>query len=409
MRARLLDISRLISRVGKGPMTGVDRVELAYFEEFVRRRRKMLCLCRIPGRYVFLDVTGAKEILNRIKGVTPWGSRDFLSRLSRNKTPVFQQCLSDLRRYSLCRCLPNGLGRTLKKITPEGVDYFNVGHSNLRQKVLAAVKAQPSSKIIVLIHDIIPITYPQFSRTEVVQRFIQDMMRVSSMADVIIYNSASTKAKAEAYFAECGRVPQSLVAHLGIQGHISKATQPVVIEEEEPIFVILGTIEPRKNHLLLLNIWQTYQKTVPPADIPHLHIIGQRGWNNENVFNILDSDPMVGVSVFEYNNLNDADAQRRLANCTAMLFPSHAEGFGLPLLEAAQLGVPIICGENAIYRELLGDYPLYLNVDNSYAWSKGILERAGRKRESEAERQVRAKSVKIPDWQEHFDQIFRFV
>jgi len=328
MRARLLDISRLISRVGKGPMTGVDRVELAYFEELVRRRRKMFCLCRIPGRYVLLDETGATEILNKINRDTPWGSRDFLSRLLRGKTPAFQQSMSDLRRNSICRCTPNGLGRALQKIAPDGVDYFNVGHSNLRQKVLAAIKAHANSRIIVFIHDIIPITYPEFSRTEVVARFTQDMKRVSSFADFIIYNSASTKSEAETYFAECGRVPESLVAHIGVQRHIRNLKQPAGIEQESSNFLILGTIEPRKNHLLLLNIWQAFQNSMPPADIPHLHIVGQRGWNNENVFNILDNDPMSGVSVFEHNSLTDAEAQHRLANCTAMLFPSHAEGFG---------------------------------------------------------------------------------
>jgi len=91
------------------------------------------------------------------------------------------------------------------------------------------------------------------------------------------------------------------------------------------------------------------------------------------------------------------------------LFPSHVEGFGFPLIEAASMGTPIICGENAIYHEILGDYPLYLNVDNSYLWAKEILERAGRERESEADRQVRAKSITLSSWSTHFDQIFRLI
>ncbi len=305
------------------------------------------------------------------------------------------------------RCRAANISPCIQATFPDGVQYFNVGHSNLRQEVLAAVRANPASSITVFIHDVIPVSYPEYSRPEVTKRFSEDLQRVSEMSDIVIYNSRGSRSETETLFSGFGRVPASVVAHLGTDDLPNG--QLYENATENPEFVTLGTIEPRKNHAMLLEIWQGFVRNMKPGEIPKLHIIGRRGWNNASVFNMLDTDPTLRNHVFEHNDLADEAVDRLLAHSWGLLFPSFVEGFGLPLIEAARHGVPILCGENDVYREILGDYPLYLNVDNSYAWSQGILERAGRQRESEVERQVRGRSVKLPDWKGHFDRIFRFV
>jgi len=403
----LLDISRLISRVGRGPFTGIDRVELAYFRELLDRPEPVFFLCRMPKSYAILDRGAGCEIFNKINGKTKWGSRGLARLVAPGATPDGQAALADVWRLAQGKTPVSGLRDCFKRLFPSGVKYFNVGHSNLRGDVFEAVKRLEGSTIIVLIHDVIPLDYPQYSRPEVTERFQGDLERVGRFADRVIYNSELTQRDAERYFQGWGRMPEGVVAHLGIDMPSGGAS--FLAASERPSFCVVGTIEPRKNHLMLLEIWQGFAATLPAEEVPELHIMGRRGWNNENVFKILDTDPMIGVHVFEHNSMSDSELQEQLAKCWATLFPSFAEGFGLPLVEAALLGVPVICGENAIYREILGDYPLYLNVDNSYRWSQRILGRAGRIRESEVERQVRGKSVTISDWNGHFDRIFRFV
>ncbi|NOX73963.1 MAG: glycosyltransferase family 4 protein [Alphaproteobacteria bacterium] len=407
MKPRLLDISRLISREGLGPHTGIDRVELAYFREFLRGDAPVYFLCRLPKSYVVLDRTGGQKTFDRIIGEANWSTRGLARIILPKSNPAHQAAVSGVWRLAIAKSSGRGLRKALVALFGNGVSYFNVGHSNIRQEVFDAVDAVRISGITVLIHDLIPLTYSSFSTPESTEKFTNLLKLTSELATRVIYNSKATQREAEAEFAKLGRVPPGVAAHLGVDlvsiPNIGEGTG------EKPAFVVLGTIEPRKNHLLLLEIWQRFAKTLSPQDIPELHIIGRRGWNNGKVFSILDGDPMMGAQVFEHSNLPDEAVQTRLAQCRALLFPSFVEGFGLPLIEAASLGVPIICGENDIYREILGDYPLYLNVDNSYLWEKEILERAGRNRESEAERQARAGSVKIPTWDEHFDRIFRFV
>jgi glycosyltransferase involved in cell wall biosynthesis len=403
----LLDISRLISRVGNGPHTGIDRVELAYFRELLAHDEPVFFLCRLPRSYSILDAVAGQQVFAKITGNQKWGRRGLAKFLIPRVNPTQQAAISDIWRLATARCTSRDLVTCIRKQFPAGTTYFNVGHSNLREKVFSAIKSHTNSSIIILIHDIIPLTYSEYSTPSTAQNFRSSMQLVARMADKVIYNSKATQIDAEQYFSNLGRVPPGISAHLGID----PLAIPQIVDNppKTPQFVILGTIEPRKNHALLLEIWRGYIKTLASTETPTLHIIGKRGWKNTGVFNILDNDPMMDKHVFEHNNLDDKVTRQMLAASHALLFPSFAEGFGLPLIEAAAMGVPIICGDNAIYRELLGDYPLYLNVDNSYVWSKRILGRAGRKRESDAERQVRASKVKIPTWDQHFDQIFRFV
>jgi glycosyltransferase involved in cell wall biosynthesis len=404
---RLLDISRLVSRVGSGPMTGVDRVELAYFRKLLTDSEPVWFLCRLPKSYALLDRAGGVELIGRICGKYLWGRAGFAWILAYSSSQSQQRAIADVWRHAIGKSSEKRLGAMLKRHTSGSISYFNVGHSNLRAEVFQAISEIENSSISIFIHDLIPITSSKYSTMDRNMGFQKSLANISKYASAIIYNSKATKLEAEAWFSSHGRIPRGIVAHLGMSTRRSKIL--IASPSEKVKFVFLGTIEPRKNHEMILRIWQRFHRDMPEKDIPDLHIIGRRGWQNEVVFDILDSDSMIGKHVFEHNNLDDSDAQKLLSRCTALLFPSFAEGFGLPLIEAASLGVPIICGENDIYREILGDYPLYLNVDNSYVWEKEILERAGRNRESEAERQARAGTVKIPTWDEHFDRIFRFV
>jgi glycosyltransferase involved in cell wall biosynthesis len=160
-------------------------------------------------------------------------------------------------------------------------------------------------------------------------------------------------------------------------------------------FVILGTIEPRKNHQLLLDIW---------ADIPaELHIIGQRGWLNETVFAKLDNSDLVGKSVFEHNTLDDAALALRLATARALLFPSFAEGFGYPIIEALQMGLPVICSDLPCFREIAAELPLYLPADDKQAWKAAILAAVGTPRDKIPE------NVEFPTWEQHFAKLNKFI
>src|SRR5262249_22522618 len=116
-----------------------------------------------------------------------------------------------------------------------------------------------------------------------------------------------------------------------------------------PYFAVLGTIEPRKNHLLLLNFWSRLAATLSAP--PRLLVIGPRGWENEQVLDMLERSRRLRGLVEEHNALSDAQVGSVLSRARALLLPSFAEGYGLPLAEALASGIPVLCSDIAVFRE----------------------------------------------------------
>ncbi len=233
------------------------------------------------------------------------------------------------------------------------------------------------------------------------------MQLVSTEADLVIYNSRATRTAAERHFTKLGRVPPQIVAHLGIDmpQESDASGIPADVDLSKPYFVSLGTIEPRKNHAFLLDIWEHFAQTLPADQIPQLVIIGRRGWANDAVFDRLDTSPVMGRHVVELSGLDDHAVAALIQRARALLMPSHVEGFGLPPGEALMLGTPAIVNDLDIYREVFGNNLVYLNVDDMYPWAGQIIELA--RAEKNVRRAADGEVFELPTWQEHFNLVLK--
>ncbi len=386
-RTRLLDISRLASRAGL-VATGVDRVELAYLAALTDDRTAPLFgVCRTALGFVLLDRAGLTAFRDAVV-TRQFPSPDILSRLNRQLSGPARLGQSFVRRVAVGRSLHRGLPRLLRRM-PQGFTYINVGHSNLTAQVCQSVKAQVGARIAILIHDTIPLDWPDLQCPGTVADFARKLAVARRYADVIICTSAACAGDVTRHMVMMGRVPPILTAHLGVPQPVPQAEDiPPGVMPLRPYFVILGTIEPRKNHAMLLDIWEDWG---PGA--PELLICGRRGWRNRSVFERLDA----GVPhVTEVPDLTDGAVAALLTGSRGLLFPSLAEGFGLPPLEAAALGVPVICADLPPCRELLGNWAVYAASQDRYDWDKQI------KRLLDDARQDHRMPFVPPDWTGHF-------
>lgn len=372
--------------------TGVDRVELAYLEALVLEDVPVWGLARTPLGYVLLDRSGLIKFHALLTGTAVPSSPDVLSRLQRGMSDGARRALTDLRKLSVARCLPRGLAGMLAKHLPAGLAYLNTGHSNLSARVLGAVRALPQARIAVLIHDVIPLEYPQYQRAGTVEVFAQKMQRVRQYADLLIYNSADTRQRTERAMSAWGAVPQGIVAHLGTIPTLPAPEEvPANVWPKSPYFITVGTIEPRKNHALLLDVWERLG-----PDAPMLLICGGRGWNNEAVFarlDALDAD----ARVREVAGLSDGALAALVEGAQGLLFPSRAEGFGLPAVEALTLGTPVLCSNIATFREILANNAVYVDDSNQEMWETTVVDWSKRPRDG-----YRVSGFVAPSWAAHF-------
>ncbi|MWD27929.1 glycosyltransferase [Aquicoccus sp. SCR17] len=400
--ARLLDITRLISRAGR-VLTGVDRVEFAYLRELCRSEVAFFALARSAFGYILLDRDGACAALERIRS-DDWGEPGTLSRLALRQERDRQAAESRLRELALARCRPTFLGRMLRQHLPEGTAYLNIGHSNISQRVLSAVRTVPGARIAIFLHDTIPLDLPEFQRRGTPERFASLFRRALRNADLLLCNSAVTR---DDILRHAGhRAPRIAVAHLGYDPVTpDPAGLPPGLPPDSAYFVILGTIEPRKNHALMLDFWEEMSHSTPPERMPRLLICGTRGWRNESLFRRLDSSPLIGRSVTEHAGLGDAAVAALLQGSAGLLFPSLAEGYGLPPIEAAALGVPVVCNDLPICREVLGDIPIYAKVTDRYLWRRTITGLAERRSAGKTGTTRAGRDFTPPDWSSHFNVV----
>lgn len=404
--ARLLDLTRLISRVDK-VMTGVDRVELAYLRAILAENVPCFALVRTALGYVLLDSDGMGILLQRFDGVSDWGPVDRLSHLTLKPSKAVKRAQSDVRRLAIARCRPRRLPKMLAQDLPEGVAYINVGQSNITDRMMNALRYGAKAHISILFHDAIPLDFPQFQTPKSVGKFRAKLRRARAWADLIIYNSACTQRDVERHMRQWGKVPAGIVAHLGVARMRPDAgALPKGMGKSKPYFIIVSTIEPRKNHALLLDIWEQFAKEMPRGDIPDLYICGRRGWQNKVVFDRLDALPK-DSPVQEVTELGDGALAALVEGAAGLLFPSFSEGYGLPPVEAAMLGVPVVCDNLDIYQEILGDYPVYADVKDSYLWRRTIIKMAESYRTDQIPGKKGGKPFDAPNWDDHFNIVLK--
>jgi glycosyltransferase involved in cell wall biosynthesis len=375
----LLDITRTLSRATYDTPTGIDRVEAAYIRYFAQAHEAHFIARHGKSLHIF-----ARE---RAEDILSLCAPNLMRRLSLNRR------VASLAARSIPRDEPEAIS------LPPATTYINVGHTNLNQRFLSALRTAGCKQILAMIHDTIPLDNPQFQTAASVARFKSRFTAALTHADTLICTSKAEAARVIHWATEHNTAPQTIIAPLGIEP--PQKTQPY--HSPHPYYVCLGTIAPRKNHNLLLDVWEDLQKDLG-AQTPHLHLIGRRGWMVENLLNRLEASPLYGTIIHETGPLNDTQVTARIEGAEALLFPSFAEGYGLPLLEALQLGTRTICSDLAVFRELAGNSALYLDPSKAHSWLQEIKTRQT-SRETQSSAVCDNATPHIFRWSEHFQHI----
>ncbi len=378
-REFFIDVSRLIWRVWTGRLpTGIDRVCLAYLEHFGSRAQAVV----------------QKGFVRRI--LSPSASDRLFALLLAGGSQF---------RYNLLKLGPTMLFTSAGNGDCAGKIYFNIGHTGLEDQGLMGWLKRRRMKPVYLIHDLIPLSHPDFCRAGESEKHAQRMVNVLGSAAGIIGNSQVTLDELASFATKRGlAMPQQIAAW--ISGHdIPDRIDPA--QRERPYFVTVGTIEGRKNHVLLLQIWLQLIARLGKA-APQLLIIGQRGWEADHALAMLDRNDALYSHVIEMGDCSDLELATLISGARALLMPSFAEGFGLPVVEALHLGTPVIASDLPVFREIAGDIPEYADPTDGAGWQRCILDFLG---DSPArQRQIAdLQGYRAPDWKGHFAAVEAWV
>ncbi|MEL6868064.1 MAG: glycosyltransferase family 1 protein [Bacteroidota bacterium] len=254
-------------------------------------------------------------------------------------------------------------------------------------------------KRITMIHDLTPILFPQYHRfhSQLLQRiFLKGILR---RADLVLSNSQNTTRDLHrVYPFTAGKVKTILLGKENIYRPVASRR---ILEEQQidqAYFLFLGTIEPRKNLLTLLEAYRRFREQYSQRVL--LLIGGQRGWKSETFFEQLAQHPFE-ADIRQLGFVKKEYLPELYSHCTAMIYPSEYEGFGLPVLEALACGARVICANNSSLTEVGGNLAYFFetkNPDDLVRQMQAVL------RDSEAVGGYRQKAVAWANrfsWEEH--------
>ncbi|MBY8935332.1 glycosyltransferase family 4 protein [Pseudomonas fluorescens] len=241
--------------------------------------------------------------------------------------------------------------------------------------------------IISVIYDLIPLTHPQFCDAGLVKVFNDWFDWIARTADG--YVAISTTIRDQVREEMLRRIGTQQVGqrwfdyfHLGSELDLSEADAKVdrglldMFQTTDPVFLMVSTIEPRKNHAYLLEAFELAWATGSKA---RLCIVGKIGWKCDALIERIRQHPELNRRLFMYNSLSDKSLEHAYSHATALVFPSHVEGFGLPLVEAMQRKLPAMASDIPVFREIGGDYMAYFDLANPQSLSDLVtgMERSG--------------------------------
>ncbi len=380
-RCLTLDVTRLLRRAGHATPTGIDRVELAY-------ARALLALPTARFEAVLPGLGRMRYARSALAWLVAQLERSWAEGMPAGPGTI-------ARVWAGLRVLPRSEAGAVRLI---------VSHQHLDR--LYRHTARHGERLCVYLHDAIPAQFPEYARLGGAERHRQRLRNAARFADAILVNSQATGRAVAPYLVEAGRQPPLLVAPLGIEP--LRAARPDGTAASPPYFLCVGTIEPRKNHLLLLHIWRAMAERAPDA-VPRLVLAGRRGWENEQVLDLLDRCPALRGHVVEAGRVGDAELAELMVGARAVLMPSFAEGFGLPVAEALAAGVPVIASDLPALRETGGDVPDYLDPLDGPGWTAAVQDYARADSPLRTAQLDRMAGWTAPSWDAHFAQVLTFL
>ncbi len=369
----LLDVTRLVAlRWTARIENGIDRVCLAYL-----RRYRGTALAVVQHRGI-------------IRVLEPRASQNLFDLL---------ECSGECSKPALVAQIAKAVASGHEPA--RGSVYLNAGHTDYDLAAHARWVRRHGLKPVYLLHDLIPLTHAEHCLAHAVRRHRGRVIGALKLGAGIIVTTRAVEHDLRRFAALHGlRTPPVTVAPIAGAPLKTQGTPPAVLPG---YFLCVGTIESRKNHRLLIDVWERLARRLGD-DVPRLVIVGAWGRGSSEVRRALKASDKVGGIVEVIDRCDDDELARLMMGARAVLMPTLTEGYGLPMAEALALGVPVIASDIPCFHEVGQGIPLLLDPCDADAWEAKLAEfdNAAARRQRQI---VRLHGYNPPTWEAHFANV----
>ncbi len=214
-----------------------------------------------------------------------------------------------------------------------------------------------------MVHDLLPLEQPDWFRPGLQQRFARHLDALLDRATVLYAPSVYVQQRlAEKVACKGSGVMLELLPHGGDFFGGQPLPEPyglpaALAMQAGPVFLVAGTLEPRKRHDLILDAFDELWQHDHPA---RLLFVGSSGWEVESLMGRINRHPRLHDRLFHLTGIDDAMLNWLYRHADGLIYLSKGEGFGLPVLEASMLGCPVIATDLPVLHEAGGSWPRYI-------------------------------------------------
>lgn len=361
--AIVFDVSDLISFFGHSRRpTGIQRVQTEVIVHVLRQQAegrgpKAGICCFIDGRDEWVEVPAA-AFLDLVRGSVGGDDDARIWEQSRN-----------LLRLRLLVAPPVVFRRAATLV--------NLGTSWWLQNYFLHIRdAQARFDLIYvpLVHDMIPVLFPDFCTEQLVRDFVSWVENVFAHTASFLSVSYSSKRDLIATARTLGySIGADDVEVIGLDAAPDSSLEPTCAIlpahglDKQPFILFVSTIEPRKGHLIAFDAWSRLIDDAEGREVPRLVCVGRNGWRNEAVFERLANDPVLAAHVAILSDLSDSVLATLYERSLFTIYPSLYEGWGLPVTEALSRGKLVVTTTSSSLPEAGGSFARYVPPGDSAA------------------------------------------
>jgi alpha-1,2-rhamnosyltransferase len=267
-------------------------------------------------------------------------------------------------------------------------------------------------QVVGVIYDLIPLTHSHTSMPNLTDAFRSWLREHFRHSDAFVGISRFTAREVEEISKKMAvqqdsehPLPKIDYFHLGSDldfigdGDDVRSEIKEIFGVKRHVFLMVGTFEPRKKHDYALDAFDRFWVN---GGVATLLMIGRQAWKTESFLERVANHPQRGRQLFIIRHATDSDLDYSYRNASALIIPSEIEGFGLPIIEAFQRGLPVLCSDIPVFREIAETRATFFDLSDCGQLTAVLLEFCG-------SHDAQQRGVRIPQswigWHESTEQL----